>query len=123
MQIILMCQHESGSVAFHAKFIDGIPAPERRYDIRNHQVILDNGLAEAILHHDAEELLRNSLYRLPTPAEQEAMAKASQQAMTVQEQEEYQELAEDLKEEEESQQATVPPAVQKPKRTYKKKAS
>lgn len=72
MQILLMCAHAYGSVGFPAKWIDGHHAPERRYAIRNGQVILDNGLAEAILHHDAEELLKNPLYRMPTPAEQEA---------------------------------------------------
>lgn len=74
MQILLMCQHESGQVAFNAEFIEGLPVPQRRYDIRNYQVVLDGGFADVIVHHDADELLKNPLYRMPTPAEQEQMA-------------------------------------------------
>lgn len=87
MQILLMCAHEYGSVSFPVQWIDGHHVPARRYEIRSHQVILDNGLAEPILHHDAEELLRNPLYRMPTPAEQEQFVKARDQSMTAQEEE------------------------------------
>lgn len=54
--------------------------------IRDHQVTLDNGLADDIVHHDVDELLKNPLYRMPTPAEQEAWARAEQEKHAVHEQ-------------------------------------
>lgn len=85
MQMLLICAHESGQAAFAAKWIEGIPAPERRYQIIDHRVVLDNGFADAIIHHDVEELLRNPLYRMPTPAEQEAWMHTEQKKTVLEE--------------------------------------
>ena len=86
MEIKLICRDVSGSVAFSAGLIDGLPAPERRYEIAEHQVVLA-GYDDYVLHHDADELLAmpNGMYRMPTPAEQDAQAQAQQQASVVQE--------------------------------------
>lgn len=74
MEIILMCPGaESGQSAFRAEMIEGIQAPERRYNIVNGRVVL-SGYEDSVLHHDADELLKNPLYRMPTPAEQNEMA-------------------------------------------------
>lgn len=71
MEITLMCAHQSGQAAFNAEWIEGIPAPQRRYDICGGKVVLA-GYSDTILHHDAEDLLKQSIFRMPTPAEQEA---------------------------------------------------
>lgn len=85
MEIRLMCRDVSGSVAFSAGLIEGLPAPARRYEIADHAVVLA-GYDDFVLHHDAAELLSmGDLYRLPTPAEQDAVAAAQQAASTVQE--------------------------------------
>ncbi len=77
MQITLKCAHESGSAAFSAEMIEAVQAPERRYEIVNGMVILD-GYPDVVLHHDADELLRNPLYRMLTPGEQDALAAKEQ---------------------------------------------
>lgn len=84
MQIILMATVESGQAAFSAEQIEGIPAPERRYDIVNGRVVLA-GFPDVVLHHDADILLASSIYRMPTPAEQKKMAQEAQQASQAQE--------------------------------------
>lgn len=84
MQIILICHDRYGSVAFRAETIEGLTVLPRRYTIENYQVTLE-GWPDEILHHDAEELLKNPLFRMPTPAELDAMAEAERAASTVQE--------------------------------------
>lgn len=85
MQITLMCPGAiSGQAAFPAELIEGIPTPERRYQIIDGTITL-SGFSDSVLHHDAEELLKNGLYRMPTPTEQDEMAQAAQQASMVQE--------------------------------------
>ena len=73
MQITLMCAHETGQAAFPEELIEGLPAPERHYDIIDGQIVL-SGYADTILHHDADELLKQPIFRMPTPAEQDEMA-------------------------------------------------
>ena len=70
----------NGQVAFAASR----QALERRYAIVDGVVVLA-GRDEDILHRDAEELLRSNAYRMPTPAEQEAMAQEAQASKQVQE--------------------------------------
>ncbi len=86
MQIVLVCLNGSGSAAFPASTIEGLPVPARKYPVIGYRVVLE-GFADAVLHSDADELLAmpGELFRLPTPAEQEAMAKATEQASMVQE--------------------------------------
>lgn len=86
MQITLKCKHSYGMVSFPASRIEGLPIPERHYDIVNGFVTLV-GYNDTVLHHDCEELLAmpNGLYRMPTPAEQEALTQQAQQASTAQE--------------------------------------
>lgn len=80
MQILLLCPGAStGQAAFRAELIEGIWAPERRYDIQDGKIVL-SGFDEVILHHDADELLKQSLFRMPTPAEQEATTQQAQQS-------------------------------------------
>jgi hypothetical protein len=84
MEIVLIVNAESGQSAFPAESIEGILAPERRYNIINGKIVL-SGFSDAILHHDADVLLSMSLFRMPTPAEQDAMFQEAQQASTAQE--------------------------------------
>lgn len=85
MEILLMCPGAStGQAAFVAELIEGIRAPERRYDIKDGKIVL-SGFDEVILHHDADELLVNPMYRMPTPAEQEQMAQAQMKISTAEE--------------------------------------
>ncbi|HET8911890.1 MAG TPA: hypothetical protein VFN23_10525 [Ktedonobacteraceae bacterium] len=86
MEILLMCKNSSGSVAFSAGLVEGISAPTRKYLIEGGAITL-SGYSDAILHHDCEELLHmpSGLYRMPTPAEQEAMLQKTQQASQLQE--------------------------------------
>lgn len=87
MQIILKCKYTYGSVGFRAERIEGLPVDERHYEIVGGQVVLSG--EDFIVHHDADVLLAtpNNVYRMPTPAEQEAMAQQAQQASMVQENE------------------------------------
>lgn len=86
MEIMLMCKNSSGSVAFSAGLVEGLPAPTRKYLIVDGKITL-SGYSDAILHHDADELLNmpSGLYRMPTPAEQEQMFQEAQQASMAQE--------------------------------------
>lgn len=84
MQITLMCHDKYGSVSFRAETIEGLTVLPRRYTIQNYQVTLAD-YPDEILHHDAEELLKNPLFRMPTPAELDAMAEAERAASSVQE--------------------------------------
>lgn len=84
MQITLMCHDKYGSVAFGAAIIEGLAVFPRRYTIENYRVVLD-GYPDEVLHHDAEELLKNPFYRMPTPREQTAMVEAERVASSVQE--------------------------------------
>jgi hypothetical protein len=72
MQITLKCQYVTGSVGFPAERIEGLPAPERRYVILDGLVIIAG--AEYVVHRDVAELLKQPIYRMLTPAEQEQMA-------------------------------------------------
>lgn len=87
MQIILKCKYTYGSVGFRAERIEGLPVDERHYEIAGGQVVLSG--EDFIIHHDADVLLAtpNNVYRMPTPAEQEQMAQAQEQASIVQENE------------------------------------
>lgn len=85
MQIILICQYETGGVGLNATRIDGQAVPERQYAIVNHHLLLE-GDNESVIHHDVDELLAmGDLYRLPTPAESDAFAEAQRAAASVQE--------------------------------------
>lgn len=85
MEIVLMCPGaESGQSAFLPEMIEGIPAPERRYNILNGKITLA-GQPDAVLHHDADELLKQSIFRMPTLQEQEQMFQEAQQASMAQE--------------------------------------
>ena len=85
MQIVLICQYESGGIGLNAARIDGVQVAERHYEIVNHQVVLEGD--DAVVHHDVDELLSmGDLYRLPKPKEQDAIAKAKQDASSSQEQ-------------------------------------
>jgi len=84
MEIMLLCENNTGQAAFPAEIIEGIPVPERHYGIIDGMLTL-SGFSDVILHHDAEELLKQSLFRLPTPAEQEKLAKAAREASQIQE--------------------------------------
>src|ERR1700719_2430036 len=84
MHIVLLCRDEKGSVAFSAEQVEGLPAPERRYAIVDQTVTL-SGYDDVILHHDADVLLANPLYRMPTAAEQDGLAEEARAASSVQE--------------------------------------
>lgn len=86
MHILLICRHAHGSASFPAGLVEGHLAPERRYVIQDHQVVLQ-GHVPAVLHHDADELLAipGELYKVPTPAEIDALAEAERVASMVQE--------------------------------------
>src|SRR5579885_23258 len=85
MEIVLLCPGvHSGQAAFQAELIEGIPAPERHYNIQDGKIVL-SGFSDVVLHHDAEELLNQSLFRMPTPQEQEQMVQQAQQSGTIQE--------------------------------------
>lgn len=86
MQIVLICRDVSGSASFPAEMIEGIAAPARRYEIASNQIVLE-GYDDIVLHHDADALLAmpGDLYRMQTPAEQNAASKASRKAKTVEE--------------------------------------
>lgn len=86
MPITLKCAFDTGSVAFHAELIEGVCAPERYYKTSNGTVLLD-GYPDAVLKHDAQALLAmpGELYRMLTPKEQNALAKARQDASMVEE--------------------------------------
>jgi hypothetical protein len=84
MQIVLICQYESGGIGLNAARIDGVHVPERHYEIVNHQVLLEGD--DSVIHHDVDELLAmGDLYRLPKPKEQDAIAKSQQDASSSQE--------------------------------------
>ncbi len=104
MEILVLCQNLSGSVAFSAGLIEGVPVPARIYPIADGKLTL-SGYADSILQHDLEELLQmpNGLYRLPTPAEQEQFARAREAARQLQES--VEQTSEDQKSD-----AAVPPA-------------
>ncbi len=84
--IVLKCAALSGSAAFPSELIEGLPVPERRYDIANGEITLD-GYAESVLHHDMLTLLSmpDGLYRPMTPSEQNARTQAARLASTVEE--------------------------------------
>lgn len=105
--MLLICKHPSGSVAFHAAWIGGMPAPERRYYIADHRIVL-GGYAEGIMQHDVAALLAmpDALYRMPTPHEQEVFAKKQAQDNQIEEAEQREDTPD------------IPPALPK-----KKKAS
>lgn len=84
MQIVLMCVHEAATTALSATRVQGEEVPDRWYTVENHRVVL-SGWPDVVLHHDATELLRNPIFRMPTPAEQEAMFQEAQQASMAQE--------------------------------------
>lgn len=111
--MLLICKYASGSVAFHAAWIGGAPAPERRYYIDDYKIVLD-GYAEGIVQHDTSALLAmpNELYRMPTPHEQEVFASKQAQSITIQEN--AQQKTEEL-----DNTPAIPPALPK----SKKKAS
>lgn len=89
MQITLKCRHSHGSASFPAELIEGHHAPDRRYEIKEHEVVL-KGHMDVILHHDADALLAmpGELYRLPTLEEQEQATSAKRKASTAQESQE-----------------------------------
>lgn len=86
MHIVLKCRASTGAVSFPATTLNGWTAPARLYQIVDSTVVL-SGYPDAILHQDADDLLKmpNGLYRMPTPAEQSEMVQASQAAVSVQE--------------------------------------
>jgi hypothetical protein len=86
MTITLKCKYDNGYVAFHAEMIEGVKAPERRYVAVNGEMLLD-GYPDIVLKSDAIYLLSipGGLYRMPTPAEQDAKANAQRKAATVEE--------------------------------------
>lgn len=86
MHITLMATFDSGQVGFSPERIEGIDAPRRSYNVVNGKLTLA-GQHELVLHHDAQELLAlpDGLYRLPTPAEQEAWATEQAKAGQIQE--------------------------------------
>lgn len=107
MQITLKCIYESGSVAFPAERIEGLPVAARQYAIVNN--LLTVAGAEVVVHHDVEQLLQQPIYRMLTPAEQEALATQVEAANMVQESAQQGET-------------DLPPAVEQPA-SSKKKAS
>lgn len=84
--IQLFCRNASGQIVFAKALIEGHHAPERAYDIVDHTVQLV-GYPGPVLHHDADYMLSipGGVYRLPTPAEQNAQADAQRKAATVEE--------------------------------------
>lgn len=88
MQIRLKCRDSSGAISFPALTLAGYQVPARHYQIVDSTVILE-GYSDAVLHHDADELLAvpGGLYRMPTPAEQDAYMQVQQAASMVQEEE------------------------------------
>src|SRR5690348_16004503 len=86
MKLHLICRDVAGSVSFNAEEIEGCRAPERRYQISDH-VILLAGQEDFILHHDADVLLSmaENFCRMPTPAEQDAFAAQERAASIAQE--------------------------------------
>lgn len=86
MQILLKCRNVSGSIALSAGTVAGLLVPERRYQITNHLVILE-GFSEVVLHHDADQLLAqdDGLFRMLTPAEQDAITDQQRATASVQE--------------------------------------
>lgn len=85
MQLILYCRDAYGSVSFPAESINDVPAPERHYRIADHLLVLSG--TDALVHHDADELLAmpDGLYRMLTPTEQDALVQVQQTASSVQE--------------------------------------
>ncbi len=85
---ILMCRDASGSVAFPPGLVAGHAVTcERQYSVEDHVLIL-NDFPEAVLSRDAGYLLSvpGGLFRMPTPAEQDAIMAAQCAAASVQEQ-------------------------------------
>lgn len=77
MQFLLICQRESGCIAFPVEMIGKVKAPERCYTIRDGQILV-SGYPDVVLHDDVQKLLKNALFRMPTPIEQEAWIKTQQ---------------------------------------------
>lgn len=137
MKIVLICKHKNGQASFAAEQIEGIPAPERRYDIIDGTIKL-SGYPDVVIHHDADELLRGhaGIYRMPTPQEQNEMATAEQRKSQAEEylhalhpfeiQEEatipIAEIEEAEQGDEKNIESTIEPSAEKPKRTYTRKA-
>jgi hypothetical protein len=84
MSILLICRHESAIVTLDAQIIEGVQVNRRHYSVRDHHMTLD-GYPDAVLHHDAEQLLAQEIYRLPTPEEQERFTQAERTKGMVQE--------------------------------------
>ena len=84
MRLILKCVNPSGSVACPAGLIDGLPVPERHYQIVENQLVLEG--PDYIVHHDADDLLAQGvLFRMLTPKEQKALVQEAEQASLVEE--------------------------------------
>lgn len=83
MPITLKCRDTSGSVAFSAETIDGLPVPARRYMIDNGFITIETN--DALARHDIATLLAmpDDLFRLLTPQEQDALVQAQQAQVSV----------------------------------------
>jgi hypothetical protein len=82
--MILYCEHESGQAALHADTIDSIAVGDRTYDIRDHLLSIE-GFPPPVIAHDVEDLLQIAIFRLLTPAEQEALTAKRREASSVKE--------------------------------------
>lgn len=84
--LLLVCRQQYGKATFPPEYIGSHHAPERSYEISDGYLFL-SGYPHAILHHDADELLRipGRLYRIATPNEQERYLQAQRSRMMIQE--------------------------------------
>lgn len=84
MQILLFCENASAIITLESERIEGVAVQRRHYPVRDHIAVLE-GYADAVLHHDAENLLARRLYRELTPEEQDRYYQAQRTKGMVQE--------------------------------------
>jgi len=82
MSILLICRNASAIITLEAEH--GVSVSRRHYPVRDHIAVLD-GYPDAVLKHDADALLAQEAYRLPTPDEQERFTQAQRARSMIQE--------------------------------------
>jgi len=84
MSILLICRNASAIITRDAETIEGKRVQRRHYPVREHMAILQ-GYPDEVLRHDADALLAQEAYRLPTPDEQERCAQMQRARTMIQE--------------------------------------